>query len=193
MVKQERAARTRRSLVIAAAEVFADDGYALSSLPAISRRAGVSTGALHFHFSSKDVLAAEVERMAAESITHLAEDCRSGAGTSLESLEGLCSALLRTLAEDPVVRAGFRLSADPSRKNGAELLHRWHGRVRDLVVEAQAAGELGESVSVDVATTAIVASTVGFEVLGATDSSWLSAGRVVPFWSFLVPQLAAFS
>ncbi|MFD1276975.1 hypothetical protein ACFQ51_49860 [Streptomyces kaempferi] len=40
MVKQVRAARTRQALVRAAAEVFADDGYALASLPAISRGPG---------------------------------------------------------------------------------------------------------------------------------------------------------
>ncbi|WP_258321008.1 TetR/AcrR family transcriptional regulator [Streptomyces sp. S1D4-14] len=31
--------------------MFAEDGYALASLPVISRRAGVSTGALHFFIS----------------------------------------------------------------------------------------------------------------------------------------------
>ncbi|MGW0083689.1 ScbR family autoregulator-binding transcription factor [Streptomyces sp. NPDC003393] len=190
MVKQVRAARTREALIRAAAEAFADDGYVLASLPAISKRAGVSTGALHFHFASKDILAAEVENAAAERIARLAERCRAATDTTLQSLVDTCAGLLRALSDDPVVRAGFRLSGDPSRKNDSELLHWWHGRVRDLVAEAQGAGELERTVSADTATTVIVSATVGFGVLGAADRSWLSAGRVAPFWSFLVPRLA---
>ncbi|WP_328891873.1 ScbR family autoregulator-binding transcription factor [Streptomyces sp. NBC_00316] len=191
MVKQVRAARTREALIRAAAEVFADDGYALASLPAISKRAGVSTGALHFHFASKDVLAAEVEGAAFERVARLAEHCRAAAGTSLQSLVDTSSGLLHALADDPVVRAGFRLGGDPSRKNDSELLHWWHGRVRDLIVDAQGAGELERTVSADAATTVIVASMVGFGALGVADRTWLSAERVAPFWSFLVPRLAA--
>lgn len=191
MVRQIRAVRTREALIRAAAEVFAEDGYALASLPAISKRAGVSTGALHFHFASKDDLAAEVEATAAERVERLAERCRAACDTSLQSLVDTGSGLLRALADDPVVRAGFRLGADPSRKNGADLLRWWHERVRALVVDAQGAGELEGAVSVDAATAVVVASTVGFGTLGATDRSWLSAGRVAPFWSLLMPCLAA--
>nr|QIY76262.1 helix-turn-helix transcriptional regulator [Streptomyces sp. RLB1-33] len=84
MVRQVRAVRTRRALVRAAAEVFAEDGYALASLPVISRRAGVSTGALHFHFPSKDLLAREVEAAATVSVQRLAvrEGAGAGAGCS---------------------------------------------------------------------------------------------------------------
>ncbi|MFF2132901.1 TetR family transcriptional regulator [Streptomyces olivochromogenes] len=78
VVRQVRAVRTRRALVRAAAEVFAEDGYALASLPVISRRAGVSTGALHFHFPSKDLLAREVEAVATVSVQRLV--VREGAG-----------------------------------------------------------------------------------------------------------------
>ena len=68
MVKQERALRTRRALVRAAAEVFAGEGFAPASLTAISRRAGVSNGALHFHFPNKKALARAVEEEALETV-----------------------------------------------------------------------------------------------------------------------------
>lgn len=190
MVKQVRAARTRRTLIVAAAEVFADEGYALATLPAISKRAGVSAGALHFHFASKDALAREVESAAAESVEKLAESCRSGAGTSLQSLVHATSSMLLAVAGDPVVRAGFKLCGDPSRKNGAEMLHWWRAWVEGLVLQAQGAGELAEGVSADGATTAIVAATLGFEVLGTTDPEWLSAERLAQFWTFILPRLA---
>ncbi|MGW1752333.1 ScbR family autoregulator-binding transcription factor [Streptomyces sp. NPDC002092] len=191
MVKQERAARTRRSLIRAAAEVFAADGYAVASLPAISRRAGVSAGALHFHFANKDALATEVESVAADSVERLAERWRGGAGASLQSLMRTMSGLLLAVADDPVIRAGFKLSGDPSRKSDAAMLGWWHDYVRDLVLQAQRSGELADGVSPDGATTTIVAATVGLEVI-ATDDGRLSAERTAQFWSFIMPRLAAF-
>lgn len=191
MVRQVRAARTRQALVRAAAEVFADDGYALASLPAISRRAGVSTGALHFHFASKDALAREVESAAADSLRELAERCRSAAGTSLQSLVQATSSVLLAVATDPVVKAGFMLGGDPSRKNGAGIVRWWRVWVWDLVVQAQGEGELARDVSPDAAATAIVAAMAGFEALGAADRDWLTAERLAQFWAFILPRLAA--
>lgn len=68
MVKQERAARTREVLVRAAAEVFVEEGFATASIGAISKRAGVSAGGLHFHFGSKTALAEAVVDRAAASV-----------------------------------------------------------------------------------------------------------------------------
>ncbi|MEU2930627.1 ScbR family autoregulator-binding transcription factor [Streptomyces sp. NPDC007251] len=192
MVKQVRAARTRQSLIRAAAEVFAADGYALASLPAISRRAGVSAGALHFHFANKEALASEVESAATDSVEKLAERCRGAADTSLQSLVRTMSGLLLAVADDPVVRAGFKLSGDPSRKSEAAMLGWWKNCVRDLVLQAQHAGELADGVSPDGATTTIVAATVGLEVIAATDDGWRPAERMAQFWSLILPCLAAF-
>ncbi len=64
MVKQERALRTRRALIHAGAQAFADEGFTAASLTAISRAAGVSNGALHFHFENKMALARAVEEEA---------------------------------------------------------------------------------------------------------------------------------
>jgi AcrR family transcriptional regulator len=191
MVKQVRAARTRQALIVAAAEIFADVGYASATLPAISKRAGVSSGALHFHFATKDSLAAEVEAEAAESVRELADRCRSEVDTSLQALVDTTCCLLLVLAADPVVRAGFRLSGDPSRPGEAEMLHWWRTLVRDLITQAERAGELARDVSPEAATVAIVAATFGFQAAGAADRSWLAAERVAQFWSFVLPRLAA--
>ncbi|MFI9605505.1 ScbR family autoregulator-binding transcription factor [Streptomyces sp. NPDC052043] len=190
MVKQARAARTREALICAAAEVFADDGYTLASLPAISKRAGVSKGALHFHFTNKDALAAQVESEAAGRVADLVERARATAGATLQSLVDACSGLLVALADDPVVRAGFRLNADPSRKNGSELLLWWHERVRELVAEAQEAGEIERGVSAEAVSTLVVTATVGLGALGEADRGRLSPERVAVLWSFLAPRPA---
>lgn len=191
MVKQVRAARTRQALIQAAAEVFADSGYALSSLPAISKRAGVSAGALHFHFPSKDVLAVEVESAARESVERLVADGRRACDTSLQLLVTVTRELVVAVAADVVVRAGFKLSVDPSRTDRTGFRQWWRGWVHDLLLEAQREGELAEHVSPDAAAAVIVAATVGFEVLGAGDREWLPPEHLEQFWSLILPQLAA--
>ncbi|MGW7049656.1 TetR family transcriptional regulator [Streptomyces avermitilis] len=65
-VRQERAIRTRNALIESAAALFARHGYEVVSLSTISARAGVSNGALHFHFPSKTALAEAVGAAAAQ-------------------------------------------------------------------------------------------------------------------------------
>jgi AcrR family transcriptional regulator len=57
MARQERAVRTRRAVVEAAAAVFAEHGYAAATIAEILERADVTKGALYFHFGSKEALA----------------------------------------------------------------------------------------------------------------------------------------
>ncbi|MEV6764424.1 ScbR family autoregulator-binding transcription factor [Streptomyces sp. NPDC051105] len=191
MVKQLRAARTRQALVHAAAEIFAEDGYALSSLPAISRRAGVSAGALHFHFPSKDALAAEVEGTARRTIEHMVADRSPSATSALHLLITVTRELLVMVATDGVVRAGIKLSVDPSRKNGMGFGCWWRTWVCEQLGRAQHQGELAEGVAPDRVAAVIVAATIGFEVLGAADRDRISPQHVEQFWSLVLPQLAA--
>ncbi|MGW4669141.1 TetR family transcriptional regulator [Streptomyces sp. NPDC004324] len=216
MVKQVRAARTRQALVRAAAEVFADDGYALASLPAISRRAGVSTGALHFHFPSKDLLAREVEAAATVSLQKLAArqdvpaarapgapggSARPGpaappagpalGGAALRLLVDVSRDLVLGLSADPVLRAGFGLGGDPSRKGGEGPGRWWNEWVHALLREAHGAGELAEGVSPEAAAVAVVAATLGLAGLASRHRFHFSPHLVEQFWALLLPGLAA--
>lgn len=73
MAKQERAVRTRESLIRSAAETFYREGFAVASLSVISAQAGVSSGALHFHFASKAALADAVETAALDRLRIIAQ------------------------------------------------------------------------------------------------------------------------
>ena len=66
----ERTEATTTALVDAARELFAQDGYAATSLDAVAARARVTKGAVYHHFEGKQqlfeaVFAREVERLAA--------------------------------------------------------------------------------------------------------------------------------
>jgi len=194
MVKQERAARTRQALVRAAAEVFAREGFAPASLAAISARAGVSNGALHFHFENKNALARAVEREAAAVLAEItaAPDAAPdpAPGGALQVLVDATHVLMGALADDPVVRAGFDLSADLSRRGGPCLRGVWRTWVEEMLQRAEREGSLAEGLSSRGAAPAVVAATVGFEVLGAADREWLSTRKITGFWELLLPRLA---
>jgi len=192
MVKQERAARTRRALIRAAAEAFAGEGYVPASLPLISERAGVSKGALHFHFASKDALARAVEDEAARAVEGIIGSAQQRPGAArLELLAEVTRGLMSRIATDVVVRAGFQMDGDVTRKGDLALSRRWQGWVGEVLRQAEREGELGEGVSWRAMATAVVAATVGLRVLAVQDETWRSASRVEQIWTALMPAPAA--
>lgn len=58
-----------------------------------------------------------------------------------------------------------------------------------MLLRADEDGWLVEGVSADGAAAAVVAATVGFEVLGGEDKAWLSEEKVTGFWDLLLPRL----
>ncbi|MFE1444210.1 ScbR family autoregulator-binding transcription factor [Streptomyces sp. NPDC058739] len=190
MVKQERAARTRRSLIQAAAEVFAEEGFVPASLGAISKRAGVSNGALHFHFANKSALADAVEEEAAATIRRLTEVARARHGDSLQAVVDATHDLIRCLVQDAVVRGGFELACGVARRTKSPLRAEWQRWVEDSLRRAEGSGSLADGVSWMDAAHVIVAVTAGLEVLGGEDASWLSHQRLTGLWALLLPRLA---
>jgi AcrR family transcriptional regulator len=189
MVKQERAARTRQALIRAGAEVFAEEGLARASLTTISRRAGVSNGALHFHFESKQALVQAIEAEALESVRQIVRDAVAREGGPLQALVDSTYRLMSRIADDVVVRAGFELADDPGRAEGPTIRREWQSWVEDVLMRADQDGWLTEGVSADDAATAVVAATVGFEVLSGEDKAWLSEEKVTGFWDLMLPRL----
>lgn len=58
--QEERRQATRRALVSAARQEFAENGFAATNTPAIAAKAGVTRGALYHHFADKQALFAAV-------------------------------------------------------------------------------------------------------------------------------------
>jgi AcrR family transcriptional regulator len=195
MVRQERAVRTRQSLIRAAAEVFAEEGFGPASLTAVSRRAGVSNGALHFHFASKQALAQAIEDQAAETFRRIIGagegpgGPQAAPGGALQRLVDVTHQLIASLAQDVVVRVGFSLRGDV-RWPGRSLRLEWQRWVEQALRCAEREGRLAAGVSAGGAARTIAATTVGLEVLGGADPSWLTDGQVAGFWELLLPGLA---
>ena len=191
MARQERAQRTREALIDSAAAVFDREGYSTASLTAISSRAGVSNGALHFHFASKAALADAVEEAAARRLTRITGHGGQQPGRALQGLVDATHALAGTLHDDVVLRAGFALGSENVCTGERDLRRQWKQWVESALKRAGGEGELAETVVPRDAAVAVVAATVGFEVLGAQDGEWLSCRTLTRFWRLLLPRLAA--
>ncbi|MEV7394539.1 MULTISPECIES: ScbR family autoregulator-binding transcription factor [unclassified Streptomyces] len=143
MARQARAIQTRESILLAAAAVFDERGYTTATITEIIARAGVTKGALYFHFSSKEELAHGV--IAAQ----LDLGPLPAQRTRLQELadQGLLFAYL--LQNDPLTRASVGLAMDQWNE-GVESDNPFHGtpfqswadRLTEVLVEARDRGEL---------------------------------------------------
>lgn len=135
MAQQERAVKTRRTVLEAAAVVFAEQGYAAATVADILKTAGVTKGALYFHFDSKEKLA----RGVLEVQTQLPLPAQE---LKLQELVDLTMTVAHRLPHDPVLRAGARLSADPAGcKHYGSAWPLWVDVLTGILTEAHARGE----------------------------------------------------
>ncbi|MCZ0981755.1 ScbR family autoregulator-binding transcription factor [Streptomyces diastatochromogenes] len=186
MTKQERATRTRDALIRSAAREFEQHGYALATLSAISAGAGVSPGALHFHFENKAAVAAAVEDEASTVLRRTARIVYGRRSNALQNLADTSHALARLLREDVVVRAGFRLGCADEARTELNPRQEWQSCVQQRLAEAADEGLLavGAGRHQDLAR-AIVAATIGLETLGRDNCEWLSPRTVTGLWHTL--------
>ncbi|WP_206506327.1 TetR/AcrR family transcriptional regulator [Streptomyces chrestomyceticus] len=119
MARQDRAERTRRTLLRAAADEIAEKGYAGASMSRISTAADVTIGGLTFHFPSKAALAEAVRESgctltcaALSSLMTASRSPKAVARGELRRVVTFTRTLARLLEEEPSVRAAARLAWD---------------------------------------------------------------------------------
>ncbi|MGW2248812.1 ScbR family autoregulator-binding transcription factor [Kitasatospora sp. NPDC001660] len=137
MVRQERALRTRRLILEAAASVFDEFGYEGATIGEVVSRAGVTRGAVYFHFASKRDLAQGVveEQFTQDEVPERV--CK------LQEFVDTGMVVAHLLPRDPLLSAGARLSLgqDVFDEFGSGAILGWIARFEAILV---AAGERGE-------------------------------------------------
>ncbi|WP_329495709.1 ScbR family autoregulator-binding transcription factor [Kitasatospora herbaricolor] len=197
MVKQERAGRTRQAVLLAAARTFADAGYESASLVDISRCAGVSKGALYFHFVSKQALAEGVRAAARRVIATAVLRARRSDGPAVQALIDLAHELARLLREDIVVRAGVLLSqgTQSGKEPGADApegcgpWRDWTVMVRRQLVLAETAGELRPGTGPQESAELLTAVAAGLVLLSWADAAVLRPEAVATVLASALPAL----
>ncbi|MFF2327215.1 MULTISPECIES: ScbR family autoregulator-binding transcription factor [unclassified Streptomyces] len=191
---QDRALVTRKSLLEAAAHLFVERGYAGTSINDISSRSGKTSGAIYFHYSSKEKLALAVVREQFATWPQLARHCANPDVPPLEMLVALSFEIARALSEDVIARAGARLWIERRSIDAAvpAPFAAWIAAATRLLADARAGGELAEDVEPsDTATTLVCAffglCTLTGEVTGEGDL----AARLHQWWLLALKALQA--
>ncbi|MFE9363388.1 ScbR family autoregulator-binding transcription factor [Streptomyces sp. NPDC006978] len=160
---QDRARATRKVLLESAAHLFVERGYAGTSVNDISDHSGKTSGAIYFHYSSKEKLALAVAREQFATWPQLAAPYTAPGIPPLEKLVVLSFGVARSLSEDVVARAGARLWAE---RRGIEAavptpFDGWALAVTRLLAEARTQGELAADVKPSAAAVPLVCAFYG--------------------------------
>jgi AcrR family transcriptional regulator len=178
--------------VRAAAELFDRDGFAGATLDDISTAAGVTKGALYFHFSSKEKLVAALQAEAVEMLAALVAKLAAADTQAMQSLIDLNHEVVRWLREETTVRACFRIYRDIGQDGGPALdfCRSWLAATEWLLHGARREKGLAEHVAIEPAATLVVGLCLGIELLrgnGVPDNEL--SGDLSDMWKLLLPNL----
>ncbi|MFI8193566.1 ScbR family autoregulator-binding transcription factor [Streptomyces sp. NPDC085946] len=185
--RQERAVRTREVLLRAAAETFDTAGYSGASVNKILERAGLTAGAMYFHFKSKEALARAVILEQAADL----EFPRSEPG--LQQLLDMTGYLASELQTNTLLRAGVRLAVEQNESGLQEysIYEFWIDRFRETLVEARTRGQLRPSVDEADFARVIVGAFTGTQIMSQIASERTNLpGLIAAMWRCLLPALA---
>lgn len=139
MARQDRAERTRNAILDAAAEVFEKRGFSGASLSDILTRAGVTKGALYFHFASKEELAHAIIE---EQWNIDAPDVET-ATSPMQGVIDVCHAFGLSLCANIRVRASNRLVTEANfAQPDPDVYQRWNKITYEFLVAARDVGDL---------------------------------------------------
>ncbi|MFJ3309418.1 ScbR family autoregulator-binding transcription factor [Streptomyces sp. NPDC086549] len=187
MAQQERAIRTRQAILEAAASVFDERGYEAATIGEILTKAGVTKGALYFHFPSKQALA---EGVIAEQFSVLFMGDRT---CKLQQLVDLGLLTAYHMRRDPLVSASARLSLEGEMGAffGPRLISEWIGATETILVEAKGQGELLPHVDPAESAWIFSAAWTGVQVYSSTmDKRVGLEERIATLFQHLLPAVA---
>jgi AcrR family transcriptional regulator len=185
--RQDRAERTRNLILDAAAEAFEARGFAGASLSDILTRAGVTKGALYFHFASKEELAkALVDEQWRTELPSL-EDTTD----PLQTVIDMCHAYCRDLCTNIRVRASNRLMAESNLDRPfPQACARWTDQIRQLLEAARDAGDLRPEWDPAEVASYVCSAVVGIQTTaGAVPDREDMRDRLTNMWKISLPGL----
>lgn len=185
MGRQVRAIRTRGAVLEAAAGVFADHGYEAATITEILDRAGVTKGALYFHFSSKEDLARGV-------LEHAVTDPLPEQPVKLQELVDMGLVLAHRLPREPLLRASARLAADQGMRDffGSPWTD-WVNVTSALLDEAKERGEALPYIDPVATAETLVGSFTGIQLLSQSMAEMADLElRVSRMYALYLPAIA---
>lgn len=163
------AEQRKESTVRAVVELCAQDDPARVTTGAIAKRMKVSHAALFRHFPSKEKIWEAVIKWIAERVMQRIEAAAGSVEGSLARLEAMFMAHVNFIVEYPgAPRLVFgqlqQHEPTPARRLVAELLERYHQRIKAVLEAGQADGEIAADLDVDAAATQFIGMLQGLVV-----------------------------
>jgi AcrR family transcriptional regulator len=119
-LRQDRAWRSRATIIERAADAFARDGYVATSLNSIMRQTGLTKGAFYFHFASKDELALAVFRTKQAELADRLRQVAAAQPDALLAVQALLLTRAEMLTNDPSLGCFLRLASELGTRFGPD-------------------------------------------------------------------------
>ncbi|MEW9532073.1 ScbR family autoregulator-binding transcription factor [Microbispora sp. NPDC049125] len=187
-MRQQRAEITRSAILDAAATVFDEHGYAAASLSDIISQAGVTKGALYFHFPSKEELAREL--IDAQFQVGALPVAVTDAG--MQTLIDVSHDLAANLMDNVRVRAGIRLVIEYGtfESPSPDAYQRWVDVARVCAAGARDKGDLRSGLEPDDVAHYVISSFTGVQLSSQVFSRRADLRRrVTVMWELLLPGI----
>ena len=201
MARQVRSELTRRKIIDAAIDVFAEVGYAGAAWGTIIERTGMTKGALYHHFDSKESLASAIIAEGSEALLGAFRSVCGSGSPAFENMIHGTFAVANVLTLDKTARASEQLTAALSGYNEAagRGYTSWLGEMAAQARRAVAEGDLREDVDPEMVSATLVGAMFGSRLLLiATSRGRAGLGlrvdlneRLSQIWRLLLPGIAA--
>lgn len=164
-----RGERSRRELTAIAIDCFARFGFQGTSIDRIARSAGVTKGAIYYHFKDKeDLLAAAIADRIQEFERRVESACKGlDPASALRRIAEVCVEHARSLDHPRFVITLMVESIDTNEKMSAqlrEMMRRFRAFLRNLIRDGQDRGQFHAGIDADVAAAAYTSSVLGAEI-----------------------------
>lgn len=155
---------------------------------------GLSKGSLYFHFKSKEGLAEAVVEQQREIFGAAVEAIAATHASALEQLVMLCHEMGRQIVDDPIVRAGIRLSLEfgvgAGRQGPANPYRDWVEACQRLIETAKDEGDLLDEVDAPELSWFTISAFTGVQMLSNLfDQRVDLERRIDQMWKFLLPGI----
>ncbi|MGB3371373.1 MAG: ScbR family autoregulator-binding transcription factor, partial [Rhodococcus sp. (in: high G+C Gram-positive bacteria)] len=164
---QQRAENTRQAVLLGAAISFEKFGYGTSSLSTILAYAGVTKGAMYFHFASKEELAHAVIEAQHQLAMNGSQAITAQVPVALDALVFVSQEMARQLVEEPIARGGMRLTLEIGSIQGPvqRPYLDWIDSIRTLAARAAEEGDLADGIDVEALARFVVGAFTGVQML----------------------------
>ena len=191
MGRQVRAEVTRRRIIDAAVDLFAELGYGDTGLSEILQRAEVTKGAFYYHFDGKEAVASAIIEEGFQKVRGAADTVIESSGPALENVIRATFVVAGVVESDKAVRVGKQLAQSLTQVSdgGPKAFEEWTTRFVAQVEAAITPGdcgdleptEVGEAVWVTVLGSHLLSDAVGDHVYPRLARSWrVLLGGIVP-------------